>query len=96
MPVSGSSLEAKRKLRLQNCLQTILDLRDELDATPFGISFLPEIGSLENFLSRLDHVQIDESEILLIEQATDRFLSELRVLMGYSREEEPANGGLLQ
>lgn len=97
MPVSGSGFEAAElKLRLQSCLQTILELRNELDAMPFGIEFMPEIGSLEEFLSRIDHVQINEPEVLRIEQATGKFLSELKELMEHMRAEEPAKGGLLQ
>ena len=97
MSPSGSSMEANElRVRLQNCLQTILDLRGELDAMPLGASFMPEIGSLENFLARLGQVRLDEAEVLRIEQATGKFLSELKMLMEHDRNRQPGKGGLLQ
>lgn len=69
------------KLRLQNCLQTILDLKGDLDSTPFGESFLPELGLLEMFLKNLVHIKVSEEEVWRVELATGHFLSELRPLM---------------
>lgn len=83
------------KLRLKNCLQTILDLKEDLDAIPYGASFLPELGSLENFLSNLVNITVSEAEVRRVELATDKFLVELRPLMEKGRISESKNGGVL-
>lgn len=83
------------KLRLRNCLQTILEFKGDLDAIPFGMSFMPEFGSLENFLSQLEQVALDEAEVRRIELATDNFLSELKTLVENSRVRGAGNTGVL-
>lgn len=80
--MNDSDIEAvELKLRLQNCLQTILELKSDLDAMPFGMSFLPEFGSLETFLSKMGEFALNENDVRRIEAATDNFLSELKALM---------------
>lgn len=84
------------RLRLQNCLQTILDIRDSLDSIPFGFSFVPELGSLEQLLAKLDEVPLSEAEVRRIELATDHFLYELKQLVSHSDNSGPDKTGSLQ
>lgn len=84
------------KLRLQNCLQTILELKGDLGSVPFGASFMPELGSLEQFLSKIENVELNEREVRRVELATDKFLDELRALMEHGRKQKPGNTDVLQ
>lgn len=77
------NMEAKElRLRLQNCLQTILAIKDKLDTIPFGASFLPELGSLEDSLAGLASLEPTEAGVKRVEEATARFLNELSGLTG--------------
>lgn len=84
------------RLRLQNCLQTILELKSDLGAVPFGASFMPELGSLEQFLAKIENVELNEAEVRRVELATDKFLDELRSLMAHGHKQRPGNMDVLQ
>lgn len=84
------------KIRLQSCLETILETKDSLDSIPFGASFLPELGSLETFLSRLTDMEPTEAEVKRVEEATARFLGELAELMAHAAARKRGNDGVLQ
>lgn len=97
MPSEHSQQEIKElKLRLQNCLQTILELKEDLDSIPFGESFLPELGSLAVFLENLVHIQVSEEEVRRVELATGRFLSELRPLVEKTKTPSTDASSVLQ
>lgn len=84
------------KLRLQNCLQTILDLKEDLDSMAFGSSFLPELGSLERFLSSLEKITLSEFEVKRVETATEHFLNEIKMLMDNTHYQKSGSAGVLQ
>lgn len=65
------------RLRLKNCLQTILELKDDIGSLPFGDSFMTEIDRLESFLDKLADIAVNEQEVQRVELATSRFLNEL-------------------
>ncbi len=84
------------RLRLKNCLQTILDLRDDIDSMPFGSAFTGEIGALESFLEKLADISLNEYEVRRVEFATSKFLDELELLLMQSAPHKAAGKSRLQ
>lgn len=81
------------QIRIVNCLQTILDMEQELRRLELGHVLLKEFGVLKSFLSKIEMVQIEEDDVLRIEKATENFLEELRVPL--SMLHESGDGGRL-
>jgi hypothetical protein len=65
--------------RLRNCLQTILELEPELEQLDLGDSLLKEFSMLKTFLSRIEAIDLEETDVERIEHATASFLAELRL-----------------
>ncbi|HDQ41785.1 MAG TPA: hypothetical protein ENN39_12280 [Desulfonatronum sp.] len=74
-------MEQRRKARLLNCLQTILDMESELRSIREAGSILGELTSLRSIMRelKLGQMQLEESDVLRIENATMAFLHELEV-----------------
>lgn len=68
--------------RLQNCLQTILDLEQSFETLDFEKS--PELknlfSALKDSLSRLDEVHYEPADVERIEQAVALFLQEISLI----------------
>lgn len=97
MGIVHSNMEARElRLRLRNCLETILEIRASLDSVPFGASFMPEFGSLENYLRKLEQVSPEEVEVARVELATANFLRELKLLVENGRVRGSSRPGVLQ
>ncbi|MDR2051078.1 MAG: hypothetical protein LBQ63_04830 [Deltaproteobacteria bacterium] len=75
--------EARLRVRLENCLQTILELKDDLSSIPCGLFFMAEFGVLESFMEKLAAaaVSLSEHEVRRVEAATSKFLGELKPLL---------------
>lgn len=67
--------------RLRNCLQTILDLRDDLDSSAYSSAFGHELNMIKQFLARAQDVPVTSTDVERIEQATEVFLAELQELL---------------
>jgi hypothetical protein len=63
--------------RLLNCLQTIIDLEEELGARDVDINLSQELGTLKRVMLHIDQLEISEIDVQRVEQATTRFLEEL-------------------
>ncbi len=74
------------QLRIVNCLQTILDMEQELRRLELGHVLIKEFGVLKSFLSKIEMVQIEEDDVLRIEKATENFLEELRVPLSFAHD----------
>ena len=64
-------------VRITNCLQTILDLEPQIEKLENGNSLLDEFAVLKSFLEKIDKVELSESDVERIENATSSFLKEL-------------------
>lgn len=64
------------QVRLKNCLQTILDLQKILNEQSSDF-FEEDFVFLKNYLARVDTMDLKEEEVLLLENCTSEFLSEL-------------------
>jgi hypothetical protein len=63
--------------RLLNCLQTIIDLEEELGSRDVDINLSQELGTLKRVMLNIDQLEISEIDVQRVEQATTRFLEEL-------------------
>jgi hypothetical protein len=73
------------QIRLRNCLQTILDLNENMDTNAFRLAFSGELEFMRNFLNGLDSIILSETDVLRIEDATEVFFKELGVFFGNGR-----------
>ncbi len=65
-------------IRLNNCLETILELEHELEKLDLNRNFLEELDVLKDFMQKVEKVQINEDDVQRIETATGSFLKELK------------------
>nr|WP_243366297.1 hypothetical protein [Fundidesulfovibrio soli] len=77
--------------RIVNCLQTILELEPLLQRIDSGSMLLPEFKVLKSFLNEMDGIDLDEEDVARIENATERFLQELKTPSAMARAGETKN-----
>ncbi len=77
------------RLRLKNCLQTILDLEPALEKLDMGHFLLKEYEMLKSFIERLGEVDLAEEDVSRIERATENFLDELRAPLSMLQKPSP-------
>lgn len=65
--------------RLNNCLETILELEQELEKLDLSRNFVAELEVLKGFMSKMEKIQVSEDEVKRIESATGNFLQELKL-----------------
>lgn len=82
--------------RLHNCLQTILDLKNEEYLAPYHAVFSRELDALENILQRMSYINITEDDVERIEQATSRFFTELESLLQTGKSSKDKSPARLQ
>lgn len=87
----------RRKARLMNCLQTILDLEAELRSIRQAESILRELTSLRSIMHKLDFksVRLEEDDVQRIENATKAFLHELELHLQH-HDRKSFTHGILQ
>ena len=78
--------------RLRNCLQTILELKEEMDGFSFGLVFFDEISMIRKFLGQLDDMDLCEDDVRRIEGATELLLRELNGLFAKTEGRPPRRG----
>ncbi|MFP4070662.1 MAG: hypothetical protein ACLFTB_01320 [Desulfovibrionales bacterium] len=74
----GGHLNSSLQMRLLNCLETIVELEEELDAADSGLNITEELKILKSVMERIDTLEINESDVIRVEQATMSFLKELQ------------------
>lgn len=80
------------QVRLKNCIQTILDLEQDMCAGDLGRHFAAELATLRGYLGQVDRMFLEEGDVQRLEKATSALLAELR---RSSRQGAPC-GRLLQ
>lgn len=68
------------RLRIQNCVGTILDVHSTISERFENEEFLSQFEGLEEAIETLDMTLLSEGDILLVEQATNALLQEFRTL----------------
>lgn len=74
MNESQSSLQ----LRLLNCVQTIIELEEDLAGIEVGHELLKEFQVLKSVVERIDSIEASEQDVVRVEKATEFFLEEIR------------------
>ena len=82
--------------RLRVCLVTILELEEALQDSALGHVLQAELVSLRQVFDNLEHIAVLEEDVLRIEQATGRFLEELKVPLQGVAVYKPAVDRVLQ
>ena len=68
------------RLRVQHCVGTIIDVHSAISETLNDEAFLMQFEDLEEEISSLDMDLVSELDILMVEQATNTLLAELKGL----------------
>jgi len=66
------------KLRVQNCVGTILDLHKAIFTAGEAAGFRSQFKALERAIEDMDMSLVTEGDILLVEKATNALFTELR------------------
>lgn len=75
-------MDAELRMRLKNCLQTILELEPDINALHANVRFSEDMRTLRDYLARVGGLDLTEEDVLRLERATARFLKELRFPLG--------------
>jgi len=68
------------RLRIQNCVGTIMDLHSIISAKFEDQAYLSQVEGLEEAVESIDVSLMSEGDILMVEQATNALLDEFRSL----------------
>ena len=77
-------------LRLRSCLQTILELEQDLKVLQVAEPLLAEFSVLKDIYARLESLNVQEDDVKRIEDATAHFLNELK---GTVKQENVSRSG---
>ncbi len=70
----------KYRLRVQNCIGTIIDVNKTLSDEYENQEFISQLKELEQNIEDLDMSLVSERDILMIEQTTNALLREFRTI----------------
>ena len=87
---------SKLHFRLHNCLQTILELKEDTAFAPYVTVFAAEFNTLSSFIHQMDEILLDENTVQRIEEATERFLKEFSGLLPVNPKSPYSGGTRLQ
>ena len=68
----------KYRLRIQNCIWTIIDVHSTISDEDENEVFLSQFEDLEQNIEKLDMSHISEGDVLMVEQATNALLVEFQ------------------
>ena len=68
------------RLRIQNCIWTIIDVHNMVKNGDEDGEFLSQFRDLEKNIQDLDMTHISETDVMMVEQATNVVLGEFRPL----------------
>jgi hypothetical protein len=71
-------LANKYRLRVQNCIGTLIDVHKSVAGDDASHSFLVQFEKLKKTLDRLDMSLVCEGDILMVEEATNALLREFK------------------
>jgi|GEM_PF-1522525 len=74
--------------RLKNCLLTIVELEPLLSRLTVHRELLEEFKQLKDIAAKISNLELSDSEVERIEQATEVFLSELEIPRSYFYEHD--------
>ena len=80
MDQSKLETESQFRLRVQNCIGTILDVHRMVSSDIDNQDFLDQFEKLKKAVEDLDMSSVSEGDILMVEQATNSLLEEFESL----------------
>ncbi len=79
-PRTQMNISDKYRLRVQNCVGTIIDVHSMIQNQYEVEESLDQFQDLEEAIKALDMNLISELDVLMLEQATNTLLSEFKIL----------------
>ncbi|MBW2022086.1 MAG: hypothetical protein JRI39_13860 [Deltaproteobacteria bacterium] len=73
-------LEKKYRLRVKNCIGTIIDVHKIIGDKYDNEDFLAQFEELRQAVDCLDMSMVSEGDVLMVERATNALLKELRTI----------------
>jgi hypothetical protein len=80
--------KSKYRLRIQNCIWTIIDVHNTISDEFENGEFISQFEDLEVNILALDMTHVSEIDVMMVEQATNALLGEFRPIFE-SREFGP-------
>ncbi|MBU2550131.1 MAG: hypothetical protein KKB20_17110 [Proteobacteria bacterium] len=77
---------SRKHLRLANCVETILEVQGALDVETLDPGLHRRIQGLESTLQAIEIVEVPETDVRRVEEATNRLLQEMRELFSGQAE----------
>jgi hypothetical protein len=71
-------LEIKYRLRVENCIGTIMEIHESTSSPDENEAFLPQFERLRKAVNDMDMSHISEHDVLMVEQATNALLGEFK------------------
>ncbi len=68
----------KYRLRIQNCIWTIIDVHATVSDEDENWVFLDQFEDLEQSIEDLDMAHVSETDVLMVEQATNALLTQFQ------------------
>ena len=89
--VKEMELEKQYRLRVQNCIGTIIDVHKSISIGSENQDFLSRFETLKHRVEELDMSLISEGDILMVEKATNALLEEFKAIFA-AGELKPLDG----
>ena len=70
--------KSKYRLRIQNCIWTIIDVHQTIGDDYEDLELLSQFEDLEETIEDLDMAHVSEIDVIMVEQATNALLGEFR------------------
>ncbi len=71
-------LKNKNRLRIENCIGTIIDVHKTISAENDNQDYLKQFEELNRAIEKLDMGLVCEGDIMMVEQATNALLKEFK------------------
>lgn len=75
----------EKHLRLSSCIRTLIDIHASFTSAGNHEALMARLENLETALAHLTFDSVPDSEILRVEDATNRLMDEMRVLFNDSQ-----------
>ncbi|MFH1488232.1 MAG: hypothetical protein ABII06_04965 [Pseudomonadota bacterium] len=82
-----TDLKQKYRLRVDNCIGTIIEVHKNTRARDENETFLSEFEKLRKAIKDMDMSHISEHDVIMVEQATNALLGEFTVIFDVPEEE---------
>jgi|YelNatPaOPRAMG01_1025707.scaffolds.fasta_scaffold00731_17 hypothetical protein len=79
-------------IRIQNCINTILDVKKALESLYGDLSIFQEMSILESASGNIDPDLVSEKEVFMLEEVTNNLLKELESLWRLGNGKQVSKG----